>query len=181
MCTCHHITRISEFDQTHNSPCLCKSFHRNHGQEVVYRQSLPGTGLFMGDYMSPWCFQWRKWFQQEHMPVWSLHTCELRNTVYRNLACVFAVSMAMGYAPKSWGSIPGRSKDFLYSTASRLTLGPTHPPIQWVLGALSQGWLGHEADHSPPFSVKVIFMALCLINLLIILVSVMSFQISCIT
>jgi hypothetical protein len=46
---------------------------------------------------------------------------------------------------------------FLFSTASRLTLGPTHPPIQWVLGALSLGekGQGHEADHSPPSSAEV--------------------------
>jgi hypothetical protein len=28
---------------------------------------------------------------------------------------------------------------FLFTTASRLVLGPTHPPIQWVPGALSLG------------------------------------------
>jgi hypothetical protein len=28
---------------------------------------------------------------------------------------------------------------FLISTASRLVLGPTKAPVQWVLGALSQG------------------------------------------
>jgi hypothetical protein len=35
---------------------------------------------------------------------------------------------------------------------SRLTLGPTQPPMQWVAGTLSQEvkWAGHEADHSPP-------------------------------
>jgi hypothetical protein len=33
---------------------------------------------------------------------------------------------------------------FLFSTASRPVLGPTQPPIQWVLGALSLGvkWPG---------------------------------------
>jgi len=33
---------------------------------------------------------------------------------------------------------------------SRLALGPTQPPIQWILWALSLGekWPGHEADHS---------------------------------
>jgi len=40
---------------------------------------------------------------------------------------------------------------------SRPALGPTQPPIQWVLGALSSGvkWLGHEADHSHPSSAKI--------------------------
>jgi len=40
---------------------------------------------------------------------------------------------------------------------SRLALGPTQPPIQWVPGALSLGvkQQGHEADHSPPSSAEV--------------------------
>jgi hypothetical protein len=46
---------------------------------------------------------------------------------------------------------------FLFITASRMVLGCTQPPIQWVPGALSMGvkWLGHEANHSPPSSAKV--------------------------
>jgi hypothetical protein len=46
---------------------------------------------------------------------------------------------------------------FLLATVSRPPLGPTRPPIQWILGALSAGvkWPGHEADHSPPSSVEV--------------------------
>jgi len=40
---------------------------------------------------------------------------------------------------------------------SRPALGPTQPPIQWVLGVLSQGVnrSGREADHSPKPSVEV--------------------------
>jgi hypothetical protein len=46
---------------------------------------------------------------------------------------------------------------FRFTTASRTTLRPTHPPIQWVTGALSLGVKrpGHEADHSPPSSTEV--------------------------
>jgi hypothetical protein len=46
---------------------------------------------------------------------------------------------------------------FLFTTVSRLALGPTQPPIQWVPGALSLGvkQLEHEVDHSPPSSAKV--------------------------
>jgi hypothetical protein len=46
------------------------------------------------------------------------------------------------------GSIPG-------SAASRPTLGPTQPTIQWVLGALSTSVkrLEREADHLPTHNV----------------------------
>jgi hypothetical protein len=46
---------------------------------------------------------------------------------------------------------------FLFTTASRLVLGPTQPPVQWVTGALSLGikWPVREADHSPPSSAEV--------------------------
>jgi hypothetical protein len=46
---------------------------------------------------------------------------------------------------------------FLFIIACGLALGPTQPPVQWVLGALSWGVKqpGHEADHSPLSSAKV--------------------------
>jgi fatty acid desaturase len=46
---------------------------------------------------------------------------------------------------------------FLFTTATILALQPTQPLIQWVPGALSLvvKCLGHEADHSSPFSAKV--------------------------
>jgi hypothetical protein len=46
---------------------------------------------------------------------------------------------------------------FLFTTASRPTLGSTQPPIQCLQGSLSLGvkWPGREADHSPPSSVEV--------------------------
>jgi hypothetical protein len=45
----------------------------------------------------------------------------------------------------------------LSSMSSRPILGPTQPPIQWALGALSPGVKrpGREADHSPPTGAEV--------------------------
>jgi hypothetical protein len=53
--------------------------------------------------------------------------------------------------------IPAGVGNFSLPTASRPALGPTHPPIQWVLGALSPGVKrpGRESDHSPPTSAEV--------------------------
>jgi hypothetical protein len=68
---------------------------------------------------------------------------------------------------RSWDSIVGivtsyrldngGVKNFLFSMSSRLALGSTQPPIQWVPGALSLGVKrpGCEADHSPPASAEV--------------------------
>jgi hypothetical protein len=46
---------------------------------------------------------------------------------------------------------------FLFSTMSRLTLGPTQPPIQLIPEALPLGLKrpGREADHPPPSSAEV--------------------------
>jgi hypothetical protein len=41
---------------------------------------------------------------------------------------------------------------FLFSTASRQSMGPTQPLIQWVQEAKQPG---READHSLPCSVQV--------------------------
>jgi hypothetical protein len=46
---------------------------------------------------------------------------------------------------------------FPFTTASRLTLGPTQPPIQWVPAALSMEVKRpqREANHPPPCSAEV--------------------------
>jgi hypothetical protein len=58
--------------------------------------------------------------------------------------------------PRGWKSSPGRCKIFLFSASSRLVLGPTQPPAQWVPGASSpevkRPWC--ETEHSPPTSVE---------------------------
>jgi hypothetical protein len=45
----------------------------------------------------------------------------------------------------------------LFTTMSRMALGPTQPPIQWVSGAFSLGAKRpeREADHSHPSSAEV--------------------------
>jgi hypothetical protein len=45
----------------------------------------------------------------------------------------------MGYGLDGRGSISDKGKNFLFSTTSRSTLGPTQPPISGVLAAISPG------------------------------------------
>jgi hypothetical protein len=42
--------------------------------------------------------------------------------------------------PRGRSSCPGRVKNFLFSASSRLALGSTQPPIQWISWALSPGY-----------------------------------------
>jgi hypothetical protein len=46
---------------------------------------------------------------------------------------------------------------FLFVTASRMSLGPTHPPAPWIPEALTSAVKrpGREAGHSPPSSAEV--------------------------
>jgi len=55
--------------------------------------------------------------------------------------------------------IPSRGRG-VFTTASRLALGPTQPPVQGIPGAHYQGikWQRHEADHSLPSSDKPVFL-----------------------
>jgi hypothetical protein len=63
-----------------------------------------------------------------------------------------SVGIVMGSGLDGQGLIPGRGKIFLFAIVSIPALGPTHPPVQWVLWAFSLGvkqrW--HETDHLPP-------------------------------
>jgi hypothetical protein len=61
--------------------------------------------------------------------------------------CYYGVGIETGYGLDDLGSIPGSGNIFLFSTASRPTLGLNQSPIQWVPGG--------EADHSPPSSAEV--------------------------
>jgi hypothetical protein len=89
-----------------------------------------------------------------------------------------SVGIVTGYSLNGQGLIPGRGKRFVLFTVSRPTLGPTQPPLQWILEALSPGvkWPGCEADYLLPSIAEVknggttlplhpyVFMAWCLIN-----------------
>jgi hypothetical protein len=50
-----------------------------------------------------------------------------------------------------------RLEIFLFTTAFRMALGPTQPPIQWVPDALSLGLKQpeREVNHSPPSTAEV--------------------------
>jgi hypothetical protein len=61
--------------------------------------------------------------------------------------------------PGDRGSILGRGERiFPLASVSRPALGPTQPPVQWVLGVLSPGvkrGRERDADPSPPSSAEV--------------------------
>jgi hypothetical protein len=74
-----------------------------------------------------------------------------------NRSRVSSGSIVSDYGLDDRGSIPGGGKGSLASV-SRQALGPTQPPVQWVLGVLSPGGKtrpGRDADHSPPSSAEV--------------------------
>jgi hypothetical protein len=68
-----------------------------------------------------------------------------------------SVDIETGYGLGDRGSIPGRGKICLYSTASCPALGPKKPPIQGAPRTFTPGVKrpGREFDHSPPCSAKV--------------------------
>lgn len=58
----------------------------------------------------------------------------------RHQTCVFSIvtSLQAGFL-RNCDSIPSRSKRLLFPTALKPAPGPTLPPTEWALGALSQG------------------------------------------
>jgi hypothetical protein len=72
--------------------------------------------------------------------------------IFSCLTEISSVWIETGYELNSKGSIPIRSKSFLFSTASRPALGPILLPIQLIPG-FSFPW--GEADDSTPFSGEI--------------------------
>jgi hypothetical protein len=67
----------------------------------------------------------------------------------KKLTLVWAdLLLATGWTADGSEFESSRIKNFLFSTSSRPALRSTQPPIQWMLGVLSQR-PGREADHLP--------------------------------
>jgi len=62
---------------------------------------------------------------------------------------LFLIYCYMPMDPTTGVRFPSEAGIFLFATASRPALGPTHPPIRWVLGVLSPGLKRpvSEVDH----------------------------------
>jgi hypothetical protein len=63
-----------------------------------------------------------------------------------------SAGIAAGYTLDDRGSISGRGKIFLCSTASRPALGPIQPHLQWIPGAKRPKY---ESNHSYSSSAEV--------------------------
>jgi hypothetical protein len=75
-----------------------------------------------------------------------------RSTSPRILNLYTAASPLPGFDPRQ------RQRIFPLTPASRPAVGPTQPPIHWVLGDSFPGGKsrpGRDADHSPPSSAEV--------------------------
>jgi hypothetical protein len=90
----------------------------------------------------------------------SFHFISCHLILAKNLLLVdSAVGIASDYGQENQGvgvRVPIEA-EFLLSTSSILVLGPTQPPIQWILRSLSLAVQrpGHEADHSPTTIAEV--------------------------
>jgi hypothetical protein len=77
---------------------------------------------------------------------------------YHELGSVVSIGSDYGQDDGGFDSCQ-RQRIFPVTSVSRLVVGPTQPPEEWVLGgrAFPGGklWPGHGTDHSPPSSAKV--------------------------
>jgi hypothetical protein len=106
-------------------------------------------------------WRWRQQAPPKRQYLSNSHTNDLLSLAVRNY---FIGTIWSRYSVRLWAGWPrvrssnsGRVKNFLFRTASRAALWPTHPPMQWVRIALSPGIKreGNEADHSPSGSAEI--------------------------
>ena len=93
-----------------------------------------------------------------HFPfvIFSDVVCYFRGSLVSIMTSVWA------WWPRNHGlCLAGAGDFFLFPKACKLTLTPTQPPVQWVMGALCS-WVGggvqqlrHEYDYSPSQNVKI--------------------------
>jgi hypothetical protein len=75
----------------------------------------------------------------EHVVVWeNAHKILVGNLKGRDYSEDLDIALGYGLDDRGFESREGLGI-FLFTTASRLALGTTQPPIQWVPGALSLG------------------------------------------
>jgi hypothetical protein len=90
--------------------------------------------------------------------LWHINCNSCEFIVVRNEVSVIGVATRLQTDQLRCYSILGWGKDFfLFFKVSSLVLGTAHPPIKWLVGAVTSGvkLLGHEADHSLSTSAKV--------------------------
>jgi hypothetical protein len=92
--------------------------------------------------------------------VWNISGVDLRK-FEGNYFCLLrqdsSVDIVTSYGAGEPGLYSRQWKIFLLSTVSRTVLGPTQPPIQWILGTLFQGvnLPGREDDQPNPATADV--------------------------
>jgi hypothetical protein len=112
-----------------------------------------------------WCETWgfyRRWRWREHdPPKWWKLTISLRSvtnqkTTRHELLLSSALCLDHGLDDR-WFEFRQSLGIFIFTTASRPALGPTHPPIRWVAWTLSLGVKRQrrKANHSPLPSAEV--------------------------
>jgi hypothetical protein len=80
-------------------------------------------------------------------------TIQTRNNYCLSVGCQDRLAVTVMGVQALWPGLHSWQEQeiFLHFTVTRMTLESIHPPIKWVIGALSTWvkWRGHQADHSP--------------------------------
>jgi hypothetical protein len=100
---------------------------------------------------------WKMWEPRRHTRLWTTMGCHMDSFTFFKHIFILGNEIAKRYSAGLPDGRPGFNfrqvqEIFLFSRASRRSVRPTQPPIQWGRGAVSPGITrpGLEADHSPP-------------------------------